>query len=254
MIHYNTTQRYKTRGDVGIMKSMPLYRQIANEIKKDIARGNIKKDEAIPTEKELAAAFQASRVTVRQAIQLLVDENLLYKVHGSGTYVKQQKIEHDIYRLQSFTEEIIKLGKVPSNKLLTFTNMQPEEEIRDRLQLPAEAQVFYIKRLRCADDVPIILEETFMPIAMFPDLTEEIMMNSKYAYLENKGFLIKERLGEIIPALPSADLMKLLEIKESAPILSMHLWAYLDNDIPFEYTKLYYRSDRYTFKFSSKRY
>ncbi|MFB1100619.1 GntR family transcriptional regulator [Terribacillus sp. JSM ZJ617] len=236
------------------MKSTPLYRQIANEIKKDIARGNIKKDEAIPTEKELAAAFQASRVTVRQAIQLLVDENLLYKVHGSGTYVKQQKIEHDIYRLQSFTEEIIKLGKVPSNKLLTFTIMQPEEEIRDRLQLPVEAQVFYIKRLRCADDVPIILEETFMPIAMFPDLTEEIMMNSKYAYLENKGFLIKERLGEIIPALPSADLMKLLEIKESAPILSMHLWAYLDNDIPFEYTKLYYRSDRYTFKFSSKRY
>ncbi|PAF39747.1 transcriptional regulator [Terribacillus saccharophilus] len=237
-----------------MMKSTPLYRQIANEIKKDIARGNIKKDEAIPTEKELAASFKASRVTVRQAIQLLVEEDLLYKVHGSGTYVKQQKIEHDIYRLQSFTEEIIKLGKVPTNKLLTFTIMQPEDEIRHRLQLPPEAQVFYVKRLRCADDVPIILEETFMPISMFPDLTEEIMMNSKYAYLESKGFLIKERLGEIIPALPSDDLMTLLQIKDAAPILSMNLWAYLDNDIPFEYTKLYYRSDRYTFKFSSKRY
>ncbi|MFS0562383.1 GntR family transcriptional regulator [Terribacillus sp. 179-K 1B1 HS] len=236
------------------MKSTPLYRQIANEIKKDIARGYLKKDEAIPTEMELAASFQASRVTVRQALQLLVKEDLLYKVHGSGTYVKQQKIEHDIYRLQSFTEEIIKLGKVPSNKLLTFTIMHPEEEIRRRLQLSSEAQVFYVKRLRCADDDPIILEETFMPIAMFPDLTEDIMMNSKYAYLESKGFLIKERMGEMIPAMPSPNLMKLLEIEETAPILSMQLWAFLENDIPFEYTRLYYRSDRYTFKFSSKRY
>ncbi|KAB7673196.1 GntR family transcriptional regulator [Bacillus sp. B1-b2] len=231
----------------------PLYKQIAERIKKEIIIGKLKKDDAIPPEIKLSEMYDVSRVTIRQAIGQLVSEDFLYKIRGSGTYVKGEKIEQDIFRLQSFTEEMRQLGKIPSNEILDFHMQEADEVVQEKLQLDDEEKVFFIRRLRYADDEPLILEETYMPVSLFPDLSIEVMRHSKYAYVENKGYIIKERQGEVFPFYPTEGLKKVLQLEEHELTLSMNLWAALDNGTIFEYTKLYFRSDKYTFKFVSKR-
>ncbi|WP_173918358.1 GntR family transcriptional regulator [Halobacillus sp. Marseille-Q1614] len=234
--------------------SSPLYKQVADKIKKDIISSKLNKDEAIPSENKLAVKYDVSRVTIRQAIQLLVKEDILYKVRGSGTYVKNAKIEHDIYRLQSFTEEMLLLNQNPTNQILEFSMQQPAEPIRETLQLKDGEKVFFIRRLRCAEEDPMILEETYMPVSLFPDLSVEVMTRSKYEYVERKGYVIKERQGEILPMSPDEELKTILQLQNDSSILSMNLWAYLEDDTVFEFTKLYFRSEKYTFKFTSKRF
>jgi GntR family transcriptional regulator, mannosyl-D-glycerate transport/metabolism system repressor len=231
----------------------PLYKQIANQIKKQIQSDNLDKDDAIPSEQKLSESFNVSRVTIRQAIKLLVDEGILYKVRGSGTYVKQPKIEHDIYRLQGFTEEMESLNHVPSNQVLEFSMQIPIEPIKEKLNLKEDEKVFFIRRLRSGDGEPMILEETYMPVTLFPDLSVEVMTRSKYEYVEKKGYKIKERQGEILPHIPSKELREILQMKDSS-CLAMNLCAYLEDDTIFEYTKLYFRSEKYTFKFTSRRF
>src|SRR5690625_2119607 len=131
--------------------SLPLYRQIANKIKEDIISANLSKGDAIPTETKLAENYNASRVTVRQAIKLLVEENLLYRIQGSGTYISHEKIEHNIYKLQGFTEEMIILDNNPSNEILEFQLTKPPDDVQQTLKLSNEDNVYYVKRLRLAD-------------------------------------------------------------------------------------------------------
>ena len=231
----------------------PLYKQIAEKIKKEIKVGKLKKGDAIPSEIKLAEMYEVSRVTIRQAIGQLVTEEILYKVRGSGTYVKGGKIEQDIFRLQSFTEEMRQLNKIPSNEILDFQMQSAPEVVREKLQLEDGGKVFFIRRLRYADDEPLILEDTFMPVSLFPDLSIEVMRHSKYEYVENKGYIIKERQGEVFPFFPTERLKEILRLDENELALSMNLWAALDNGTIFEYTKLYYRSEKYTFKFVSRR-
>jgi GntR family mannosyl-D-glycerate transport/metabolism transcriptional repressor len=236
-----------------LISNSPLYKQIADRIKNEIMVAKLKKDEAIPSENKLADKFQVSRVTIRQAIALLVKDDILYKIRGSGTYVKTKKIEQDIYRLQGFTEEMIQLNKNPSNEILEFTMQEPNDTVKDTLQLKNGEKVFFIRRLRCADNEPLILEDTYMPVSLFPDLSIEVMTHSKYMYVENKGYNIKERQGEIFPLLPNDYHKKILKMGDDEPFLSMNLWAYFEDNTVFEYTKLYFRSEKYTFKFTSKR-
>lgn len=231
----------------------PLYKQVANKIKNQILSDNLNKDDAIPSEQKLAAIFEVSRVTIRQAIQLLVDEEILYKIRGSGTYVKQPRIEHDIYHLQGFTEEMKKLNHVPSNHVLEFSMQVPPENILEMLKLQDGEKVFFIRRLRCGDGEPMILEETYMPVSLFPDLSVEVMTRSKYEYVENKGYKIKERQGEIFPYTPSKELKKILQMKDHS-CLAMNLCAFLEDGTIFEFTRLYYRNEKYTFKFTSQRF
>lgn len=233
-------------------KSSPLYKNIANKIKEEIISLKINNDEAIPSEIKLAEKFKVSRVTVRQAIELLVNENILYKVQGSGTYVKTNKIEHHIYKLQSFHEEMRVLNKEPKTVVIDFMVISPEENIAEILKISKEDKVFFTRRLRYANEELLVLEETYLPVKLFPDLTYEVMCRSKYEYIERKGYKIKENFQEIIPMLPNEEIKKLLEIKKSIPILKINVWSTLEDDIVFEYTKLYFRSDRYTFKLHTR--
>lgn len=229
-------------------KNSPLYKNIANKIKEEIISSNINNDEAIPSETKLAEKFNVSRVTVRQAIDLLVNEDILYKIQGSGTYVKNSRIEHHIYKLQSFHEEMTELNKKPSTKIIDFMVICPDKNISNILKIDENEKVFFIKRLRYADEELLILEETYLPVNLFPDLTYEVMTKSKYDYIESKGYKIKENYQEIIPMIPDEDKCSILELKKPIPILNINVWSTLDNDLVFEYTKLYFRSDRYTFK------
>ncbi|ADC50611.1 GntR family transcriptional regulator [Alkalihalophilus pseudofirmus OF4] len=228
--------------------SSPLYRQIAKQMKEKIHKKAWLEGETIPTEAKLVEMFQASRVTIRQAINLLVNEGLLYKIQGSGTYVKENKIEHNIYSLKSFTEEMNALEKQAANKILTFQLIDPPDEIRSRLGIQEGEQVVYVRRLRMIEDKPLVIEDTYMPIKLFPDLSLEVMQGSKYHYIEQtKQFKIKESFQEVLPYMPPDEIRELLHLDCNIPIIKVQLSSTLKDDTVFEYSELYFKSDEYKF-------
>lgn len=231
----------------------PLYKQVAKKIKEDIISNGTEGGEAIPTETKLAEMYEVSRVTIRRAVKRLIDEGLIYSVHGSGTYVSEKKIEHDIYKLQGFTEEMSGLHNNPSNEILEFQLMTPSEEVRGYLKLEDNQKVYYVKRLRLADGKPLILEESYLPFDLFPDLSINIMKESKYEYIGQKGFKISKRHADLTPILPTEELMEQLHLEEMAPMLCLEAYSTFDDGTRFEYSKVYYHPVKYTFKFVSEK-
>ncbi|MCA1012010.1 GntR family transcriptional regulator [Halobacillus halophilus] len=232
----------------------PLYRRIAQQIREDISEGSWQEGEAIPTEVHLSEQYQASRVTVRQAVKVLVEEGLLERIQGSGTYVKEQKIEHNIFELIGFTEEMVKLNKQPVNRILEFQLIAPTDYIKRMLRLLDGEQVFFVRRQRLVDNIPCVLEETYLPVTMFPNLSYGIMMGSKYDYIEKEvGKKIKESFQEVIPILPTPEIAETLTVDESTPILKMQSYSILTDGTVFEYSENYFKSDEYKFTLRAKR-
>lgn len=231
----------------------PLYKQVANKIKEDIISNGTNAGEAIPTETTLAEMYEVSRVTVRRAVKLLIEDGLIYSVHGSGTYVSDEKIEHDIYKLQGFTEEMSGLHNNPSNEILEFQLTEPSEEVKGYLKLEDNQKVYYVKRLRLADGKPLILEESYLPFDLFPDLSVNVMKESKYEYIDNKGFKISKRHADLKPILPTEELMEQLHLEEKDPMLCLEAYSTFDDGTRFEYSKVYYHPVKYTFKFVSEK-
>lgn len=233
--------------------SMPLYKQIANNIKTDIADAKLSHGDAIPSETKLAETYAVSRVTVREAIKQLVEEGILYRVQGSGTYVSHEKIEHDILKLQGFTEEMSSLDNNPSNDILEFQLMSPPEDAREHLKIDEEEKVYYVKRLRLADFEPLILEESYLPVDLFPDLSIEVMKQSKYEYIGGKGYKIDTRYGELIPKMPNEEMVNYFNIEAADPMLFMQAFSTFKDGTVFEYSKIYFHPHKYSFKVVSSR-
>ncbi|TFJ91657.1 GntR family transcriptional regulator [Lentibacillus salicampi] len=233
--------------------SLPLYKQIANNIKDDIANARLSDGDAIPSEIKLAETYGVSRVTIREAIKQLVEEGILYRIQGSGTYISHEKIEHDILKLQGFTEEMSSLDNNPSNEILEFQLMTPPEDARDQLKIGAEKKVYYVKRLRLADFEPLILEESYLPVELFPDLSIDVMERSKYEYISSKGYNIDRRYGELIPKMPSNEMLHHFNINTGDPLLFMQAFSTFSDGTVFEYSKIYFHPHKYSFKVVSSR-
>src|SRR5690625_2426784 len=125
-------------------KPLPLYKRVANKIKEDIIYSGLSKDDLIPTEAKLAYKYQVSRVTIRRTIKVLEDENILYRIQGSGTYIKNNKIEYDILSLQSFTAEMIEKNTNFFNEILDFHLIEPSKNIQDILGLNSGEKTFFV--------------------------------------------------------------------------------------------------------------
>ena len=217
------------------MAKLPKYRQIADTIHTKINSGDYKVGEVIPTEAELREAFSVSRVTIRQALKLLIENDELESVQGSGTYVKENKVNYNIYKQSSFKEKWTHLNVATHSDVIIFEITKPSMLMAENLNIDENDRIFYVKRVRYIEDNPITVEETWLPLALFPDLTYQVMQNSKYEYIEKtKGLIIDRSEQEIIPILPSAEVSELLGIDPNLPIIEKRTRSYLQDNTVFE--------------------
>ncbi|KXF83588.1 GntR family transcriptional regulator [Enterovibrio coralii] len=236
------------------MARLPLYRKIADEIRNKIGTGEYRVGTALPTEAQLREAFSVSRVTVRQAIKLLVENGELESKQGSGTYVKESKVNYDIYQQTSFAEKWAHLNSSIRSEILAFEIRPASLTMAENLQINEGDQIFYVKRVRFVDDNPITVEETWLPTDMFPDLTYQVMQGSKYEFIEQqKGLVIDRSEQEIIPILPPKEIADLLGIDPSQPIIEKRTRGHLHDDSVFEYSRNYFKSSDYKFTLVAKR-
>ncbi len=236
------------------MAKIPLYRQIADTIREKIRNGEFKVGEALPTEAQLRNDFSVSRVTIRQALKLLVENEELESVQGSGTYVKESKVNYDIYQQSTFNEKWAHLNMATHSDVMTFEITLPSITIAEQLNISEKDRIFHVKRLRSIGDHPITFEETWMPLRLFPDLTYQVMEKSKYDYIENtKGMVIDRSEQEIIPVLPSEEIAELLKIDPQQPIIEKRTRSFLADGTVFEYSRNQFTTTDYKFTVIAKR-
>ena len=150
-----------------------LYLRIKDWLRESIEKGDYRPGERIPSEYELTQRFGVSRSTVRQAISELVLEGWLYRIQGSGTFVARPKYRQTLSRLTSFTEDMRLLGLRPRSRLLLFEIREADEKIAQTLRIPLGDEVVHIERLRFADDEPMALNTSILPLRLVPGLKKE---------------------------------------------------------------------------------
>ena len=138
-------------------RSQPLYLQVQAALREAVANRTLRPDDALPPERELAAQFDVSRITIRKAIAGLVAEGVLETRHGSGTYVRT-RVEKNFAQLNSFSQEMRARGKEPSSVWLSRSegHVTPEEAMT--LRVSPGTRVYRFRRVRRADQEPMSLQ------------------------------------------------------------------------------------------------
>ncbi len=149
------------------MGHKPLYRQIADRIREQIARGELKPGDALPTESALQTEFGVSRVTVRQALRQLVEQQILESIQGSGTYVKEERVNYDIFQLTSFDEKLSDRHVDTHSEVLIFEVIPADDFLQQQLQITAQDRVWHVKRVRYRKQKPMALNSMATVRTMF---------------------------------------------------------------------------------------
>ncbi|MGQ9621842.1 MAG: GntR family transcriptional regulator [Candidatus Caldatribacteriaceae bacterium] len=229
---------------------VPLYQQLKNILKGQILSGVLKPGDKIPPETDLCTKYGVSRITVRQAIHSLVEEGFLYRKQGKGTFVTSPKLRRRLPKLYSFTEDMLELGLRPSSKVLACEVVVADRKTKEILKLPpGEERVNRVVRVRCANDEPILIETTFIPLYLCPGLIEEdLEKGSLYALLRDKYSLLLDHAYETYEVgKVRKEEAQHLKCRAGLPAFVIERVTYLRNEIPVELTKSVARGDRLRF-------
>lgn len=236
------------------------YETIAEDIQKRIQSGEYQADEKLPQEMELCKQYDASRITIREALDLLVYRGLITRRRGAGTYVKavpgKVSEAEGFARSQQFGGFSGDMkGRKVRSEVHEFSLLQAPGEVSEKLQVPETAFVCYICRTRYVDGEPYVVEYTYMPTDFITGITREVVENSIYSYIEDTLKLkIKSAHRTVRADMPSEKEREWLKIEEGVmPVLEVEQTAYLDDGRIFEYSKSRHRADRFALRTVSVR-
>jgi len=224
--------------------SAPLYVQLQQLIRDAINEHVLDQGEAIPPERDLAVEYDVSRITVRKAISGLVEEGLLARRRGAGTFVVG-RVEKSFSKLSSFTEDMAARGRVPSSSWISRAAGQVTPEEAMALGLSPGAPVLRFARIRYADEVPMALE--FSTIAGYCLASVEAVGDSLYAALEKAGTRPVRALQRLRAVPFGGEHAKMLGVDPGHAGLLIERRAFLRDGRPAEVTRSYYRGDAYDF-------
>lgn len=229
---------------------LPLYHRIEIDIKNKIFSGQYKIGDLLPSERELIEIYKVSRLTAREAINRLANQGLVQKIQGKGSYVSTPHKEKAMGSLYSGGEEILMRYYEITTKVLNNKTITPDEIICKNLNLENDQEkVFYLERLRSADNIPVALIKSYIPIKYVPDMEQiDFTDISLYKTLEENYRMQLYDADETIEAvLADERSAKLLKVKKGTALLFNHrIVRVLDRSI-IEYETILYRSDIYKY-------
>ena len=230
---------------------IPLYYQLKSIILEEMAKGNYLPGDMIPTEKEISEFFQLSRTTVRQAITELVQEGKLYRFKSKGTYIAKPKIVQDfIKKVETYNDQIKRLGMVPSTKLLERKVIMPPQDVAGVLKLKDGQQCISILRKRLANNEPNVVVRTYLPYDICSFIMDhDLESESIYKILSVQEKTQVHHINRIVEAvLATEEDARMLDIDVGQPIHFFTSIGFNTANEPIEYSLARYRGDRNRFE------
>ena len=231
-------------GQVGkASKSEVRYKEIEKWLRKRVQSGSA--GELLPSEVEIAAKFNVSRMTARQAVMNLMREGLVDRRRGAGTFIASRPMHRREGILLSFTEDMKRRGLKPTSILISAQLEDPTSSDIQALKLETKSKVVVIQRIRLADGVPLSLER----VALIPQceavLESDLVNGSLHEALRRINFAPFIANGWLNARLANAQEAKKLEIASKAPLLVETRVIEDEKGVPFEYTETAYVANRY---------
>lgn len=233
--------------------NIPIYTKLANFFRMQIKSGRLPEGTKMLPEEDICSALSISRTTVRKAMNLLVDQGLLVRYRGKGTFVSQKRFNRSINRLYNFSSDMEELGSVPSSHTLKNEVIDiAGTSIQQYLELPEnQAKVFHLKRIRLANNNPVLLEDTYIPYFLCPRIeNHNFDTTSLYEVLKDTYNLMPASATESLQAIliPKRE-RELLQCKQNAVGYRIKRIARLDSDFIYEYTASITRADICSYQF-----
>lgn len=232
---------------------LPKHHQLAEILRNRILSGELQPNDRFPTEESLCRVYRVSRGTVRQAVGALVQEGLLRREQGRGTFVTAPRPKSTFFTLTSFDEDMLQQHRQPSTRLLAVKLVPATPEVAGRLALAAGEPVIYIERLRLADNRPVVHETRHLAQSLCPGLPDDdLERQSIHWLLIHKYNLPLIRTVHTMEAcVLSPENASLLQVRPGAAAFYVDRLTYtvVDNaERPAVWYQALYRGDEYHFK------
>jgi GntR family transcriptional regulator len=224
--------------------SLPLYRQLAVTLRDWIGEGDYGPGGALPSERDLSAMTGMSRVTVRKSLEVLVQEGLLSRRQGAGTFVAR-RIETTGTALSGFSDDARARGETPEVVWFMKTFAPSTDDEASALELTAQAPVARLGRVRLSAGEPLAIEHAVVPQEFLPDL--EQLGDSLYAEFDKRGTRPVSGVQRLRASLATPTEAAILSIKQGAEILRIERLCRTAKGQVIEFTRSAYRGDRYVF-------
>ena len=234
------------------MPASTLYARIEETIATEIAQGEYRPGDQLPTEDELLQRFQVSRITVRRAIQNLVRRDLLEIRRGLGTFVLSPKIEAELTKLTGFVEDMNAAGRKASARVVSQAVVAASTRVAERLQLAKGTRVMQIKRVRLAGGLPISFDESYLPLPLGKQIVRnDLRLRPIFTLLEEEyGIPLIEADYELEAVNATKAVSDALRVRVGSPIFQIERTSMTTGNQPVDYEVLSYRGDliRFTTK------
>lgn len=227
---------------------IPLYFQIAENLKQAITEGTLKPGDRLDNELDLTERLGVSRPTVRQAVQRLVEQGLVVRRRGLGTVVVAPRILRSV-ALTSLYDDLSVSGRRPATKVLDVTEIKADNELAAILSLPAGTAVLSVERLRLADGTPLALMHNYLPAGLLKaEPADALAKAGLYELLRGQGVQLQAGEQVIGARKASGHEAKLLDAPRGATVLTMARTTYDQAGRPVEHGSHAYLADRYSFR------
>ncbi|HID15976.1 MAG TPA: GntR family transcriptional regulator [Candidatus Atribacteria bacterium] len=231
---------------------IPLYYQLYERLKKKINNGEFKPGTYLPSENNLAASYNVSRFTVREALSELAREGLIEKIKGRGSLVVPPKNIENLTGLHGFTEEARLSGHTPTSLVIENRLVEVPPIISEKLGLPIGSKILLLKRLRLLDNIPYAVEwayiNTMIDARILKILDMDMSKKSLYDFFRKTlklRLLYADETLEVTKPIPETQ--KLLKISKDACVVKRRRFTYIEDGKCIEYVQSLYRGDRYKF-------
>ncbi len=235
--------------------SAPLYQQLANRLRQQIASGVFRPGDRLPSEDALCEEYGISRITVRAALDQLVDAGLLWRKRGKGTFVTKRQVDHELIHLTDFVEDMAASGLLPASRVTYWGEETVGDEIAGALGIASNMPVVRLERLRTADGSPIAFDVTYLPLR-YGRLLDRDRLESETIYhqLEKQyGIPVVSGTFVIEAAAATRPLADHLEINVGEPVLVINRTSYTESRDPIYYQTRSYRADRVRYQLELRR-
>lgn len=226
---------------------VPLYQQLYEILRSKIDDGEFSPGDMLPPESELIDVYEVSRATVRQVLDMLVNEGLIYRQRGRGTFVTHPTLEQGLTRIRSFTEDMEQRGYEPGTEVV-FSGLVPAPDwIAEKLEVAPGDELAKLSRLRTADGGPMSYEDSYLVHASCPGILDGDYASYplRFALDEKFGIRIIRARQTIRSVNADEEVAEKLGVAPGAAVFMVDRVGFSEDAYPVEFLRIYYRGDRY---------